>query len=368
MDNQMSYAEVAQGLRRNGFATALIGGNWGSEAKGSAAAWLAWELAKKDQYFDIVTTNAGAQAGHTSVHQNVKRVVFHLPTASLISKDHFREYGTIYLNAGSIIDVEGLLREIEENKIATNKDQFAIHPMAAIITDECKIAENDPNSSQTKTASTRKGVGQALSRKVLRSGMVAKDHPVLQRWVRRIDLNDKMCSGESVLVEVPQGVSLSLNHSPFYPYTTSRDCTPMAGMSDAGIHPSFLGKTFLVLRTFPIRVGNIVENGETLGTSGDCYGDQTEISWEDLGVEPEITTVTKRVRRVFTFSGEQVRQTFKLCRPDVIMLTFCNYCDKKTLSSVIEKIQRAADHANLKQPEIVLEWGPTTEDVTPWPF
>ncbi len=34
------------------------------------------------------------------------------------------------------------------------------------LTDECREAENQIDSSQTKTASTRKGVGQALARKV----------------------------------------------------------------------------------------------------------------------------------------------------------------------------------------------------------
>lgn len=363
-----SYDKVARDLIRPGHATVLLGGQWGSEAKGSAAAWLAYRLAEQGRCFDIVTTNAGAQAGHTSIHQGVKRVVFHLPTASLIAKDHFREYGMVYLNAGSIIDVEGLLREIEENKVLTGKDRFAIHPMAAVITDECKAAENEAGSAQTKIASTRKGVGQALARKVLRSGMVAKDHPFLSQFVRRIDLNDKLCSGSSVLLEVPQGVSLSLNHSPFYPYTTSRDCTPMSALSDAGVHPVFMGKTVLVLRTFPIRVGNIVENGETVGTSGDSYGDQEEVTWEQLGVTPEITTVTKRVRRVFTFSLEQAKQTFRLCRPDVVVLTFCNYCDKKTLGEIKGKIFRAAEYACIPRPELLLEWGPTTEDFAPWPL
>ncbi len=361
------YDGVAQGLMRAGHATILLGGQWGSEAKGSAAAWLAYKLAEKGKCFDIVTTNAGAQAGHTSIHQGVKRVVFHLPTASLIAKDHFRDYGMVYLNAGSIIDPEGLVRELEDNKLLLGKDRFAIHPMAAVITDECRIAENEADSSQTKVASTRKGVGQALSRKVLRSGMVAKDHPMLQQWVRRVDLNAKLCDGGSVLLEVPQGVSLSLNHSPFYPHTTSRDCTPMSALSDAGIHPVFMGKTMLVLRTFPIRVGNIVE-GDNEWSSGDCYADHEEVTWESLGVTPEITTVTKRIRRVFTFSGQQARESIALCRPEVIMITFCNYADRVRLSSIIKKIETAAGKANLKMPEILLEWGPTTEDVQPWPL
>ena len=360
-----NYARVAQGFMRGGYVSTIIGGQWGSEAKGSAAAWTASELAKEGRRFDIVTTNAGAQAGHTSVHSGVKRVVFHLPTASLITREYTKDYGLIYLNAGSIIDPEGLLREIEENNLDTSAHAFAIHPNAAIITQECRDAENEVDSSQTKTASTRKGVGQALARKVLRSGLTAKDHPNLQKLVRCVDLNNALNNGSSVLMEVPQGVSLSLNHSSFYPYTTSRDCTVMSGLSDAGIHPVCLGKTMVVLRTFPIRVGNIVEDGKVLGTSGDHYPDQEETSWEALGVEAEITTVTKRVRRVFTFSKQQIVNTFALCRPDVVMLTFCNYVERGKLDGIIGKIREAADKANLKVPDILLEWGPTTNDIRP---
>ena len=82
-----NYARVAQGFMRGGYVSTIIGGQWGSEAKGSAAAWTASELAKEGRRFDIVTTNAGVQAGHTSVHSGVKRVVFHLPPASLITRE-----------------------------------------------------------------------------------------------------------------------------------------------------------------------------------------------------------------------------------------------------------------------------------------
>lgn len=360
------YRRIAASMLEPGKAAFLLGGQWGSEAKGAAAAWVANELAQTDHCFDIVTTNAGAQAGHTSIHDGIKRVVFHLPTASLISRTYFRDYGLMYLNAGSIIDPEGLEREIDENKITSS--HLFIHPMAAVITDECREAEGAADSMQTRTASTRKGVGQALSRKVLRSGLVAKDHPFLSKYVRRIDLNKEMLRGKSVLVEVPQGVSLSLNHSPFYPHTTSRDCTVMSGMSDAGIHPEFLGKTMVVLRTYPIRVGNIVENGETIGFSGDSYGDQEETSWEALGVEAEITTVTKRVRRVFTFSEEQIVNTFSLCRPDIVFLSFCNYAaDKRRMGAIVTSIRRAALRCHI-DPHVIFQWGATTEDVSPMPL
>lgn len=344
-----------------GRASFIVGGQWGSEAKGSAAAWLAYELAKKDQQYDIVTTNAGAQAGHTSIHNDTRRISFHLPTAPFVFQDEGEYNGIIYLNAGSVVDVPVLMDEL---KLLKRTDNVFIHPNAAIITQECKDAEMEPSSSNTKIASTRKGVGQAIARKVMRSGLTAKDCPELKGLVRKIDLNWYMREGKTVLVEVPQGVSLSLNHSGFYPHTTSRDCTPAQAMSEAGIHPSFYGACMTVLRTYPIRVGNIVENGVELGQSGAHYYDQREVSWEELGQEAELTTVTKRVRRVFTFSAQQVLETFIHTRPDVVFLSFCNYCkDQEYLDYCERAIMDAAKLLWFPPPRIVYEFGPTTVDV-----
>jgi len=122
------------------------------------------------------------------------------------------------------------------------------------------------------------------------------------------------------------------------------------------------------MRTYAIRVGNITEKDENgyehkVGNSGGCYSDQQEITWEELGVEPEYTTVTKRKRRVFTFSTIQAREAMALSRPDVVVLTFCNYLRDKVdvigLALVIKKIGRELG----KEPEILYEYGPTTEDI-----
>lgn len=351
---------------QNGSASVIVGGQFGSEAKGCASAWVAAELAKHGQAFDIVTCNAGAQAGHTSIHNGVKKVLFHLPTAAVVARDQLKPdlfsnaAGCAYLNAGSIIDIEMFKKELE----LYDGDVF-IHPNAAVITEDDKEHEGRAASSQTSIASTRKGVGRALARKIERSALTAEDYQFLQPMVRRIDLNRAMTEEDlSVLVEVPQGVSLSLNHSGFYPYTTSRDCTVGSGLSDAGIHPHFLNQTMVVLRTFPIRVGNIVEAGTTLGTSGGVYSDQKEISWEELGVEAEITTVTKRVRRVFTFSYKQIVNTISLCRPDVVFLSFCNYVKTKDkMDEIVSMIKEAVEAAATWEPQIVYQWGPTTDDV-----
>lgn len=347
-----------------GKASFIVGGQWGSEAKGAAAAYLAkwhndnnWNVPNL-RTFDIATTNAGAQAGHTSTHDGRTKVVFHLPTYSL-----YRPCFT-YLNAGSVIDPDILLRELDENPEVL-RNGFAIHPNAAVITPECREAEGRDDSAQTKIASTRKGVGEALARKVLRSGQIARQHPALSSLVKAHDLNGALWSGASVLVEVPQGIHLSVD-SPFWPHTTSRNCTVMQAMSDAGIHPSYYGKSMLVLRTFPIRVGNILRpdfddktRTGSLGFSGGCFPDQQEISWEQLGVKPEITTVTKRVRRVFTFSREQAMQSIALTRPDLIFLSFCDYCGGgNPVEKYIDWLRR-----QVPQAEILTGWGPATSDV-----
>lgn len=348
-------------FRIPGRASVLLGGQWGSEGKGAIAAAIAVKLANRGERFDIVTTNAGAQAGHTSVYNGKTRVVFHLPTASLVARDILGSSGTIYLNAGSIIDPKGLLREIDENDVDTKT--FFVHPNAAVITPECVEAENRESSAQTRIASTRKGVGEALSRKVLRSGMVASDCRELKPFISRISLNDLMSRGASVMVEVPQGVGLSVDEK-FYPYCTSRNCTVAQGLSDASIHPSFYGTTALVLRTHPIRVGNIYEGSRILGESGGCYMDQHEVSWQEIDQKAEITTVTKRVRRVFSFSHTQAALAMRLSRPNVVCLTFCDYVKgSPSVEQLRDSILDIAEGLDMPAPEIYYQYGPTTNDL-----
>jgi adenylosuccinate synthase len=361
----------------------VLGGQFGSEGKGAACAYLAAEAHRHKVPLSIVTTNAGVQSGHTSVHEGIKRVLFHLPTAAVVLNDIASRNPVslsppaVYLNAGSIIDPDVLRKELEDTQYPL--DRLFIHPNAAVITDDCKDAEMRSDSAQTKIASTRKGVGEALARKVLRSGQIARDHAWLRQFVRRIDLNERLAKGAVVLAEVPQGFSLSLN-SPFYPHTTSRDCTVGQAMSDAGVHPHFYGNSMLVLRTYPIRVGNIpaysmdevnVEdenNQPTLaGYSGGAYPGQNELSWSEIGQTPEITTVTKRVRRVFEFSKQQVREAIASARPSMVFLAFCDYLKtEEQQMNIINAIWQAAKAAGVDQPEVMYGYGPSTDDVKTW--
>jgi len=72
----------------------------------------------------------------------------------------------------------------------------------------------------------------------------------------------------------------------------------------------------------------------SLGTSGKCYPDQEELSWEDVtkyaGSEVPIkeqTSLTKRVRRVFGRSVAQLRNSTMSCMPTHITINFVNYLD-----------------------------------------
>jgi hypothetical protein len=112
-------------------------------------------------------------------------------------------------------------------------------------------------------------------------------------------------------------------------------------MDNAGCPVKSVGNIIACLRTLPIRVGS------TENTSGPYYDDQTELDWKAVSemcgydVE-EKTTVTQRVRRVFTFSEAQTRKFCEYVRPDYAFLNFVNY-----YSDPAEEIKAVSNVANI---------------------
>jgi adenylosuccinate synthase len=350
---------------KHGKASIVIDGQFGSTGKGLAAAYQCEkEMLRNDILWDqmICTTNAAPNAGHTTVLPGGRKfITFHMPTIAVMN-----DAPSIYLNAGAIIDMDVFKDEIEELKIRPRR--IIVHPNAAIITKEDKKYEQDRASGATKIASTQKGVGRALARKIMREGTTAKD--IRSEFLKigadvvAMDLNEAMSMNWAVVIETPQGMGLSLNNA-FHPHCTSREVSVAQSLSDAGVHPSYLHKTLMTTRTFPIRVGNIVdETGQTIGYSGGVYDDQMELSWDEFPhVEPERTTVTKRVRRIFTFSAQQYRDSIARLRPDIVHIGFCDYLkSRQDFIRLLDKMQKA--HSFYKyEPEIVCSFGPCTTDV-----
>ena len=340
-----------------GKCSVLVDGQFGSTGKGLLAAYLA---SQPQNQVDFATTNAAANAGHWTKFKDDRQdfCCFHLPTFGVIQDDC-----EIYLNAGSIINPDLLFKEMKT--CGVDERRVTIHPNASIIHQEDIDAEMEDESQATKISSTRKGVGQALSNKVRRTARLAVNNDDIGHMVNNLNLNLMMSErGARGSMEVPQGYSLSLN-GPFYPYCTSRNCTVGAGMNDANIHPSFLGQVAMANRTYPIRVGSI----PGLGYSGDVYPDQVEISFNDLDVDEELTTVTQRVRRIFTWSNHQMVDAMLDNRPSVYFLNFCNYVqDEVSLAKLTLLIQKMSI-SMLGMPQHMLHgWGPNVEDVevVPW--
>jgi adenylosuccinate synthase len=204
-------------------------------------------------------------------------------------------------------------------------------------------------------AGTGQGVGPALEHKLWRTPRaIYSNAPV--RVIPPYVYNNKVC-----FLEIPQGFSLGIN-SGFYPHVTSRECSVAQALADAGMPPSFHRKTIMAVRTYPIRVG------DTENSSGPCYEDQEEISWESLGQKPEMTTVTGRIRRVFTWSIRQFRDALAANDPSVIFLNFVNYLqpnavDEFVISNVLRPYRSQLGH----DPEcILLGFSPRSEDIKLW--
>lgn len=317
----------------------LIDGQFGSTGKGLVASYVGYYC-----HVDIAVTNASMNAGHTFYLDNTKYVTKHLPISGILN-----HRSSIYLCAGAIINPEYLLEEIKTFDI--DPDRVFIHPRAAVI-EQCDV-DYEHDGSVKKIASTRSGVGSALIRKIDRSSGLAMNHELLQPLVREIDLNFYIEQGCNVFMEVPQGFDLSINSGLSYPHCTSREITVSAALADAQVHPSLLGNTIVVIRTYPIRVGHIVEHGEIVGNSGPFYPDSTELSWEYLGLPKEYTTNTNRVRRVCTFSMIEYNRMKDMLRPDYVFLNFANYMSDYEITEMLENL-----------PEVThIGYGPKINDI-----
>ncbi len=338
-----------------------LDGQFGSTGKGLLNAYIALTSTIKP---DICISNAAPNAGHTYVDPNSgeKRTTFHLPVSGVLRPDSL-----IYLCAGSIIDPALLAQETTQ--FSVNPSRIVIHPRATIVLPEHMSREQDSTSGTTALASTRKGVGAALADKIARiSGMRTAAQYYAQHehsfTIRALDLDHDLARGATTLMEVPQGFSLSINHGLSYPHCTSRDLTVAAALNDAGVHPVHLGRVAVALRTFPIRVGNILDDqGNEIGHSGPFYADSTELGWDELGVTPERTTVTKRIRRIATFSQQQYADMLRQLRPDCILLNFCNYLRSDEEASALLSAMAQTEAACALTPQRLYGFGPACGDV-----
>lgn len=344
--------EILRKLTNNGWFTengayVLFDGQYGSTGKGLLASFLAEHMG---EYIDTVATNAGPNSGHTGYYQGEKILTQQIPVASIVL-DRMGEPHEVYLNGGAVIDPPQLRKELQMYKKPHNRS-FTIHPHAPVIREEHK------GEQLSRIASTGKGVGFAMADKVNRmDGAVFSSLQSSFSDVKTDIIKDQNRLGHC-FVETAQGWSLGLN-SGFYPYTTSRECSVAQAMSDLGFGPRFFKKSIVSLRTYPIRVGNTPD-----GYSGDVYPDQEELDFDQLGVEPERTTVTQRVRRVFTWSWLQFKEMLTANEPDALFINFMNYLPQNRQEGFIVELKDAYFKVLGRTPDFILAgYGPYNTDV-----
>lgn len=330
---------------------------YGSTGKGLICGHLALKWKP-----DTIVTAWGPNAGHTYVDSmGRKRVNIALPSG--LTSPSVRQ---VLIGPGSIINPDIMMAEI--NEYLPEDVGLAIHENAAVVTEAHRELEAQYGYG---IGSTMKGVGEAIMHKISRQAPynIARERllgtPLEGYLVSAPEYNNLLDRAALIQVEGAQGFSLSINQG-FYPYVTSRECTVHQVLSDCSIPWNWAARTKVigVARTFPIRVANRVNSkGEQIGWSGPCYQDQDEITWESIGLEPELTTVTKLPRRIFTFSEQQIWEACRMNNPNWVFLNFCNYLQARGQVTIDSHLAQIMDSINQASRVRWLGWGPGESDV-----
>lgn len=303
-----------------GNVVALVGAQYGSEGKGT----IAYHLAED---FDIHVRTGAPNAGHTIRHRGRDWKMRSIPCGWVDS------HAKLVIGAGALVDLDLLQNEVAEIEASgpSIRDRLYLDPKAVVI-DPVRhhmFEGGVEGEAHRKIGSTGEGVGPARMAHMARntfpgdSAWSRVDHlsdyknTLHRRGFQLIDtsrwLHEQLQDDDTnVLLEGTQGSGLSLVHGP-WPYVTSCDTNTTQMLTDAGIAPHYLTETILVARTFPIRVA---------GNSGPLVG---ELSWDELGLDPERTTVTDKVRRVGVWDDALIEKAVRLNEPCCMALTFVDY-------------------------------------------
>jgi adenylosuccinate synthase len=283
--------------------TIVIGGQYGSEGKGSVVSWLA----QHNQY-DLVIRTGSPNAGHTfKALDGTLHKMRQLPCTWAFQDT------PIYIPSSAVINRGVLDKEIGLVYGNGYKGDIWVSPQVAVIDEE----EARKSETFILTGTTGEGVGYTRAQKCLRRAHLNGDFAVSYSAGDALHILSNR--SKNILVETTQGFGLSLD-GPNYPYCTSTNLDTYHLLGDAevpyGVHQI---EVWLVMRTFPIRIA---------GHSGFLFN---ETSWEKLRAQygnhipDEQTTVTKKTRRVGAFDPSLAYNAIKRCGANNLVLTFMDY-------------------------------------------
>jgi adenylosuccinate synthase len=291
----------------------VVGGQFGSEGKGK----VAFKLASERDAAAVVRVG-GTNSGHTAVDEQGRvRALRQLPVSVLASNP------IAILPPGALIDPQIFIQEVE--LLGLSPKRVAVSPFASIISPADKEAERS-SGLVGQIGSTGSGTGAALIRRISRqeSTMLASDYVELKPFLQDTSslMRRFLTKGRWIIIEGSQGFGLSLLHGGNYPHATSRDTTAATFVGEAGLSPIDVKEVALVLRAHPIRVA---------GNSGPL---EHETNWKRIAEEAglpsdyhELTTATRKVRRVGLFEPEVVRRAIEVNQPTRLVLNHFDYVD-----------------------------------------
>ena len=303
----------------------VVGGQFGSEAKGHVTAQLARRRLAEGYQVTAVRV-AGPNAGHSAIGvlDRKKWSLRQVPVAAVVDLNV-----KLVIGAGSEVDEEVLAEECHDLDAAGYRvsERLAVDGQATVLEASHKAAEADFDYNQ-RFGSTAKGIGQARMARLDRSAAIWSDGSDEPSNDTALELQRRLLNRECVIVEGTQGYGLGL-HAGYYPYCTSSDCRAIDFLAMAGLSPwrhDLRTDVWVVARTYPIRVA---------GNSGPLYG---ELSWEQMHEltggyvnTPELTTVTKKPRRIGSWDGELVHRALlgngAPSEQTHLVVTFLDYID-----------------------------------------
>ncbi len=292
----------------------VVGGQFGSEGKGKTA----FEIASRTKAALVVRVG-GTNSGHTAVDTHGKTWALRQLPVSVLAPS-----AVAVLPPGAIIDPNIFAQEVA--LLGLGPEQVIVSPYATIISEEDRQTELTDGRIEG-IGSTGSGTGAAIVRRINRKAdekILAGSDARLKNYLGDTTaiMRRALSRGDRIVIEGSQGYGLSLLHGGFYPKATSRDTTAGTFLGEAGLSPMDVDDVTLVIRCHPIRVA---------GDSGPLSGETT---WAEIAKRArlpedycELTTATKRIRRVGTFDPNLVRRAIFANNPTRLVLNHLDYVD-----------------------------------------
>ncbi|QQZ12467.1 adenylosuccinate synthase [Rhodococcus sp. 21391] len=296
-------------------AIVLIGAQWGDEGKGKATDLLGGRL----QW--VVRYQGGNNAGHTVVLPNGDKFALHLIPSGILTPGVTNVIGNgVVVDPGVLLtELAGLdERGVDTSRLLLSADAHLIMPYHVAID---KVTERFLGAK--KIGTTGRGIGPCYQDKLARVGVRVQDvldEKILTQKVEaalefknqvlvkiynrkaldpqqvvdevleqadgfkhriadtRLQLNEALARGETVLLEGSQGTLLDVDHGT-YPYVTSSNPTSGGAAVGSGIGPTKITTVLGILKAYTTRVGSgpfptelFDQNGEYLAKTGGEVG------------------------------------------------------------------------------------------------